>query len=85
LGGIYLITIFNRKELIITYSLEKETKIRSLLSAHNIDYTISTLGNIMRNITPSHMNIRVDTPTEYRIYVKKKDYEKAVHLLNENR
>ncbi|WP_304507422.1 hypothetical protein [Anaerotignum sp.] len=80
-----MITIFNRKELIITYSLEKEAKIRNLLSTHNIDYTISTLGNMMRNITPSSLDIRIDVPTEYKIYVKRKDYEKAVHILNENR
>lgn len=80
-----MITIFNRKELTITYSMEKEAKIRNLLSAHNIDYSISTLGNMMQNMTPSRVGIRVDVPTEYRIFVKKKDYEKAVHLLNENR
>lgn len=80
-----MITIFNRKELIITYSLEKQAKIRNLLSAHNIDYAISTLGNMIRNTTPSNLDIRIDAPTEYKIYVKKKDYEKAVHILNENR
>ncbi|KXL52535.1 hypothetical protein CLNEO_19440 [Anaerotignum neopropionicum] len=82
-----MITIFNRKELIITYSMEKQSKIRNLLAEHNIDYSISTLGNMMQSHDSnfSSFGIRVNPPTEYRIYVKKQDYEKAVHLLNDIR
>ncbi|MDD4844173.1 MAG: hypothetical protein PHU31_07555 [Anaerotignum sp.] len=82
-----MITIFNRKELMITYSMEKQAKIRNLLVEHNIDYSISTLGNMMQSYERSMnpLTPRINPPTEYRIYVKKQDYEKAIHLLNENR
>jgi hypothetical protein len=71
----------------ITYSMEKQAKIRNLLVEHNIDYSISTLGNMMQSYDSSisSFGIRTNPPTEYRIYVKKQDYEEAVHILNENR
>ncbi len=79
-----MITILNRKELMITYSLELQAKIRNLLSAHNIDYSISTTGNLWRN-SAQGLGFNPATRTEYKIYVKRKDYEKAVFLLNKNR
>ena len=35
-----MITIFNRKELIITYDIIIQSKIRDILASHNIDYII---------------------------------------------
>jgi len=78
-----MITILNRKELIITYSLEKQAKVRNLLSSHKIDYAISSTGNIWQSNVRG-MGINVSAQTEYKIYVKKADYQKAVLILNEN-
>lgn len=81
-----MITIFNRKELSITYSLEKQWQIRSLLSAHKIEYVVSTMGNFWQSDSRGvGYKIPVRAQTEYKIYVKKKDYEKALYLLDENR
>ncbi|MEA5057017.1 MAG: hypothetical protein VB047_05600 [Anaerotignum propionicum] len=76
-----MITIFNRKELFITYSLEKQAEIRNLLSAHKIEYTISTMGNTWK-ANSRGFGINTLAQIEYKIYVKKEDYEKAVFFLN---
>ncbi|AMJ42061.1 hypothetical protein [Anaerotignum propionicum] len=76
-----MITIFNRKELFITYSLEKQAEIRNLLSAHKIEYTISTMGNTWQ-ANSRGFDINTLAQIEYKIYVKKEDYEKAVFFLN---
>lgn len=76
-----MITIFNRKELFIPYSLEKQAEIRNLLSAHKIEYTISTMGNTWQ-ANSRGFGINTLAQIEYKIYVKKKDYEKAVFFLN---
>jgi len=81
-----MITIFNRKELFITYSLEKQWQIRNLLSAQKIEYLISTMGNFWQTDSRGvGYNIPVRAQTEYKIYVKKKDYDKAVYILDENK
>lgn len=80
-----MITIFNRKELIITYSMEKQAKIRDLLSSHKIEYTISTMGNFWQSDTRGiGTMLPVSAQTEYKIYVRKADYEEALYLLHEN-
>ena len=76
-----MITIFNRKELFIPYSLEKQAEIRNLLSAHKIEYTISTMGNTWQ-ANSRGFGINTLAQIEYKIYVKKEDYEKAVFFLN---
>ena len=36
-----MITVFNRKQLIITYDITVQSKIRDILAAKNVDYTIN--------------------------------------------
>ena len=76
-----MVTVFNRKELILTYSMELQAMVRDILSKHDIDYSISTMGNLWR--TTRGFGFNPVTQTEYKIYVRRKDYEKAVFLLNE--
>ena len=45
-----MITIFNRKELAITYSTNEQARIRDILTAEGIDYIIDTKGTVMRNM-----------------------------------
>ncbi|MDO4977977.1 MAG: hypothetical protein Q4E53_12015 [Eubacteriales bacterium] len=37
-----MITIFNRKEILITQSLNERMRVRDILSSANIDYAIKT-------------------------------------------
>lgn len=82
-----MITIFNRKELIITFSMQKQSELRQILNDNNIDYRLKTIN---RN-SPSALNdSRARTGTlgqdlniayEYIFYVHKSDYDLAKTLL----
>ena len=37
-----MITVFNRKELIVTMSMDIQAKVRDILATNNIDYSIKT-------------------------------------------
>lgn len=67
-----MITIFNRKQLIITYDMTVQSKIRDILAANNIDYTINPV-----------MGLYDSSKAEYKIYVHKKDYEQACYLIKD--
>ena len=62
-----MITIFNRKELISTYSMEQQAQIRSLLAANNIPYYIKTDTGTNTVFGSGHGNPTVSC--QYRIYV----------------
>lgn len=68
-----MITIFNRKQLIVTYDMTIQAKIRDVLSAYKIDYVVN----------PVMFSSRMYTQPEYKIYVKKKDYEHACYLIRD--
>lgn len=68
-----MITVFNRKQLIITYDLSIQSKIRDILAANKIEYTLN----------PIMFSARVYTQAEYKIYVKKKDYDQACYLIKD--
>lgn len=70
-----MITIFNRKELIITYDTAIQSKVRDILASDNIDYIIKA-----RNVHPCALNLR---SYEYKIFVYKKDYEQASYLIRD--
>ena len=44
-----MITIFNRKEVYSTYSIESQARARAALEHHGIDYVICTTAGMARN------------------------------------
>ena len=50
-----------------------QSKIRDILEVNNVDYSIN----------PIMFSARIYTPAEYKIYVRKKDYEKARCLIKD--
>ncbi len=82
-----MITVFNRKELIITMEMNRQAKVRDILSQNGVDYTVKTtnletapiLGN--RRAHTGSFGINPNYSYEYKIYVHKKDYAKAVSLI----
>ena len=84
-----MITIFNRKELIITMDLNVQTETRYILSVNNIDYVVKTtntqsapfLGN--RRGYVGSFGIDPDYSYEYKIFVHRDDYEKASRLIRD--
>ncbi len=82
-----MITIFNRKELAITYSMEEQARIRSILAANAIDYVLNVKDNSMRGMgarrpAVTQFGDHALRSCEYIFYVLKTDYERASHLIN---
>ena len=75
-----MIHLFNRKELLLTSSLEHQARVRDLLAANQIPYRVKTSSNLSRSRTVLP-GMRMDVRYQYRIYVKKEDYEKAKYVL----
>lgn len=71
-----MITVFNRRVLLVTFDIAKYAKIRDALQTNGIDYVVIPHNNgglgFARN---------ADALCEYVVYVKKKDYEKAKFFL----
>ena len=82
-----MITIFNRKELLITMDMSRQSNVRDILSANGIDYIIkvinlqstSAVGSIRGRI--GNLGINQDYSYEYKIYVHRKDYDYALKLI----
>lgn len=78
-----MISIFNRKELFITYDMKKQSEIRSVLQNNNIEYKVN-VKNILSSGSRAHagsVGIDPSKSYEYKIYVKASDYEKALYLI----
>lgn len=82
-----MITIFNRKELIITMEMKRQSEVRDILSQNGIDYTVKTTNLQAAPVAGSHrgrtgnFGINQDYSYEYKIYVHKKDFERAESLI----
>ncbi len=78
-----MLTILNRRELLVTLSMERQAGVRRILTANGIQYTVRTTnrqGGIQRaNMWSAGFN--QSFAWEYKIYVHKKDLEYAQHLI----
>jgi c-di-GMP-binding flagellar brake protein YcgR len=82
-----MITIFTRKELLITMDVNRQSNIRGILAANGIKYTVK-VTNLQSASVVGSSRARVGTfginqnySYEYKIYVHKKDYENALRLI----
>ena len=83
-----MITIFNRKELFITFDMKEFARIRDILAANKIPYYLkinsssyggSLSGGARRTVAIQSSDHPL--PYEHKIYVHKKDYEYASKLI----
>lgn len=76
-----MITILNRREIAVTFSISEKERITGLLSANEIPYMIRVsgrsggFGGSRSRFGTMGQNMNLDY--EYRIYVKKEDYQRA--------
>lgn len=82
-----MISIFNRRELTITFSMAEQAKIRDILATNNIDYKLNVINRsnptVMDN-TRAKMGTfgqNMDLAYEYVFYVHKNDYELGKALI----
>lgn len=83
-----MITIFNRKELTVTYSVEQNRKIRKALADNNIDYHMKVVNRLSPSPASAGMRGRsgsIGFNTNYiyiyYFYVHKKDYDEALKVI----
>ena len=82
-----MITIFTRRELLITFDMKRQSDVRDILSANVIKYAVkvtnrqdaAVLGSIRARTGSFGMNTNLSY--EYKIYVHKKDYDNAMRLI----
>ena len=79
-----MIHILNRRELLTTFSMEEQSRVRDSLSQNNIEYRVkvvnpsarSTFGASGRSRTGSFA-VNMDSAYQYYIYVRACDMERA--------
>ena len=83
-----MLTIFNRRELLITFSTEEQARVRDILAQNGIDYRIKTVNPSARSAVGASgrsrtgsFGINMNCAYQYSIYVHKKDYALAQSLL----
>ena len=82
-----VITLFNRKELVITMEFNRQAEVRKILSENKIEYTVKTsnlqsvplFGQPRGHI--GSFGINPNYSYEYKIYVHKNDFERAAFLI----
>ncbi len=70
-----MITVFNRKELIITMEMKRQAEMRDILSQNGIAYTVKTTNLQAAENTRGRggsFGINPDYSYEYKIYVQKR-------------
>lgn len=87
-----MITIFNRKELFVTYDMNKQGEIRLMLDNHGIPTKLKVTERLSASPFGGTDRARMGSfgvdqskSKEYKVYVKKADYDKAEHLMNSNK
>ena len=87
-----MITILNRKEVCVTFDMNRQAEVRDILQVNGIDYMVKVLNR--KSPSPIGAGSRARTGSfgenlsleyEYKIYVHKDDYEEALHLIHKNR
>ena len=82
-----MITIFTRKELLITLDMKRYGDVCDILSANSIDYTVKVTNRQTAAAIGSSrarsgsFGINQNFAYEYKIYVHKKDYDNALRLI----
>lgn len=83
-----MLTVFNRRELLTTFSMEEQNRVRDILAQNNIDYRVKTVNPSARSAAAGSgrartgsFGIDMDCAWQYYIYVHKKDYDRARSLL----
>ena len=82
-----MITIFTRKELLITLDMKRYSDVCDILSANSIDYTVKVTNRQSASVIGSSRDrvgsfgVNQNYAYEYKIYVHAKDYDNALRLI----
>ena len=82
-----MINFFTRKELLVTFDKKRQGDIRDILSANGIKYVVTVINRQSAAVLGSNrarvgsFGINSNFAYEYKIYVNKKDYDKALRFI----
>ena len=83
-----MLTLFHRRELMTTWSMEEQNRVRDIRTRNSIDYRIKTVNPSARSTWASSgrartgsFGVNMDCAYQYYIYVHKKDFARAQSLL----
>ena len=82
-----MITIFTRKELLVTFDMKRQSDVRDILSANGVKYAVKVTNRQNASVFGSSrtrtgsFGMNTDLSYEYQIYVHKKDYDNAMRLI----
>lgn len=83
-----MLTIFNRRELLTTFSMEEQNRVRDILSQNHIQYRIKTVNSTAGTAFGGRGRARTGSfgvsarcAYQYYIYVHKNDYAWAQSLI----
>ncbi|MGM9660107.1 MAG: hypothetical protein ACI3WQ_05875 [Faecousia sp.] len=80
-----MITIFNRRELTITWDQVRQAEIRSILSSHGIESMVKIVdfhgSSRYGHNAAGTIGLNRSYLYAYKIYVRSKDYEEAEYLI----
>ena len=83
-----MITFLNRKELFCTFDMQKQAEVRDILWKFDISYEVRVSDRadffVGGRMTAGSGGGSPEHQTEYLIYVKKEDYERAMFLVQRN-
>ena len=82
-----MITIFTRKELLVTLDMKRQSDVRDILSANGVKYAVKVTNRQNAAVLGSSrartgsFGTNTNLSYEYKIYVHKKDYDNAMRLI----
>lgn len=82
-----MITIFNRKELLVTFDMKHQGNVRDILATNGINYTVKVTNRQNAAIMGSSrtrvgsFGMSPNLAYEYKIFVHKNDYDNAMGLI----
>ena len=79
-----MITVFNRKELLVTTNMEEFARVRDILAQNRIEYDIKVNDSTDQNWGhSSQLGINRDFASMYYIYVREREYDEAGNIVTE--
>lgn len=85
--GEIMITIFARRELLVTMDADRQTNVCQILASNGIKYSVKVTNFQSPNVVGSSrartgcFGINQNYSYEYKIFVHKKDYDNALQLI----
>ena len=84
-----MITLWNRKELSITFSMKEQSRICEILATNGIEYSVKIINRgspspfaVGTRATMGSFGEKSELSYEYKIYIQKVDYEIARSLIH---